>query len=173
MRPLKPHAQAHDPIDKRMREASRACRILVAVRPQWNGTMRDLLRHPAVSPTFCHTFEEAREVLARERFDMIFCSLRFDHNRLCELLRHVRSAPPLRGLPFIAGLLDWPELDRHARAPIDSIFDSLEFLGASSCLHIGSWLHELGADRARLRLHETILRHAGARSDAADRVRQR
>lgn len=97
---------------------------------------QDFLANALEEHTVCYakTMEEAIRLLNSESFALIVCGMQFDDSRMFDLLRHCKSDPTHRNVPFGCIRL----VDSNYSSPV--ILESLEIaskaLGATAFLDL-------------------------------------
>jgi CheY-like chemotaxis protein len=124
--------------------ATQAAHILAAVSPNAKDTVLRLF-HPEFQLTFCHSLADAKRLLRRQRFDVVFCNLQFDGSSTFDLLRHIKSFPDLSRTRFIAGAIDGSII---ADQMINTALRSLMLVGADESFNLQQWQKDLGATLA-------------------------
>ena len=136
--------------------------ILVAVRPRGATRLANALASD-FALTFCHSLAQAQSLLANDRFDLIVCGVNFDESRMFDLLKHAKSHPSTKAIPYVCikvfeGIL-------HADS-YKSVKEVCTLLGAASFIDLAQWRKELGKEQAaealRATLHQLIGQAAGA-----------
>jgi hypothetical protein len=79
-------------------------RIVVAIRPEDAGLMREVLGDE-FDLIVCTSLPEAQSALTQE-VHMIACGVHFDDGRMFDLLKHVKADEALRAIPFWGVLRD-------------------------------------------------------------------
>lgn len=135
-------------------EEARSKQVLVAVRPQVRQVACDLLE-PDYALTYCDTLEEAISQLENHQYDLVFCTLRFDHSKMFELIAHIRSTAHLKDMPFAAVRLSGGILSDDI---VDNVMRTAKLMGADVCVNLPLLQRQLGntlADnKLHMRLHE-------------------
>ncbi|MFN8657290.1 MAG: hypothetical protein U0105_13195 [Candidatus Obscuribacterales bacterium] len=107
-------------------------KILVAHTAEGQGFLTNALADHTVS--YAKTMEEAIRLLESESFSLIVCGMQFDDSRMFDLLRHCKSNPKHRDVPFGCVRL----VDSNYSSPV--ILESLEIaskaLGATAFLDL-------------------------------------
>lgn len=136
-------------------ETGQSARLLVAARPQAHAFILQVLQAD-FSLEFCDSLADAKKLLSSGRFDLVLCTLQFDSSRMFDLLRHVRSDPAIRDIPFVAiklagGILS-DDTVRH-------VLKAAHLMGADECINLADWRRQFGDEQAYDRLRTTLRSH--------------
>ena len=138
-------------------------RILVAVRPRGATRIANALACD-FALTFCHSLAQAQSLVANGHFDLVVCGVNFDESRMFDLLKHVKSHPSAKAIPFLCikvfeGIL-------HAGS-YESVKGVCALLGATDFIDFAQWRKELGKEQAAEELRSTLHRFVGKASGTA------
>ena len=111
--------------------------------------------------SYCETMDEAGHLLALQKTDLIFVTLRFDDSRMFELLNYMKFHESTREVPFAAVVLEHGLLDDEIT---ENVLKAAELMGIDECVNLPRWRRDLGEEAAdeklRSRLHELCTRHS-------------
>jgi CheY-like chemotaxis protein len=130
-----------------------ATRILIADTAEAMGICRPCLTGP-FELVHVERLEQAVQALAGE-VDIVLCGVHFDEGRMYDLLRHMKRAPALAQLPFVAMRCLEGELvfDGTLR---ESVKIAVAALGGNAFVDLLGWRRALGVAEAGRRLTQLL-----------------
>ncbi|OGB23754.1 MAG: hypothetical protein A3I66_15950 [Burkholderiales bacterium RIFCSPLOWO2_02_FULL_57_36] len=134
-----------------MKSKRSASRILVAVRQEDVAEIFDALGFE-FDAVLCHSLKEARLRLDAS-ISVILCGLRFDRGMIFDLLRHAKTSPMTRSIPFYS-IVESKNI--FSPAILNSVQMAATVLGASGFIDLFEVTNTAGEPEAYERLRQII-----------------